>query len=57
MSKDKWAVDGPEPQPGDFDEYLDSLGPEDVEIHEGSPEARVTIVEEPPESRTAPPRR
>lgn len=45
MAKDPWT--DPDPQPGDFDEFLASIDPRDprhVEVHEGSPKARLTRV-------------
>ena len=45
MAKDPWT--DPDPQPGDFDDFLASIDPGDrryVEVHEGSPEARLTRV-------------
>lgn len=34
----------PDPQPGDFDAYLTTIDPDDVEIHDGNPDARLTVV-------------
>jgi hypothetical protein len=42
MPKDPWT--DPDPQPGDFDEYVSTMDPRDIEIHEGNPNAKVTIV-------------
>lgn len=45
MSKDPWT--DPDPQPGDFDSFLESIHPHDrryVQIHEGDPDARVTVL-------------
>ena len=45
MAKDPWT--DPDPQPGDFDEFLASVDPGDrryVEAHEGNPEAGLTRV-------------
>ncbi len=42
MSKDPWT--DPNPQPGDFDADLATLGPDDVEVYEGDPNARLTIL-------------
>jgi hypothetical protein len=42
MVKNPWT--DPDPQPGDFDAYLDTVNPEDVETHPGNPEARLTVV-------------
>jgi hypothetical protein len=42
MPKDPWT--DPDPQPGDFDEYVRTMDPRDIEVHEGNPNAKVTIV-------------
>lgn len=42
MDKDPWA--DPDPQPGDFDAELDLAQPDQIEIHEGNPDARLTIL-------------
>ena len=42
MAKDPWT--DPDPQPGDFDEFLASVDPRLVEAHEGNSEARLTRV-------------
>ena len=42
MSKDPWT--DPDPQPGDFDADLADMDPRFVEVHEGNPNAKVTIV-------------
>jgi hypothetical protein len=42
MTKDPWT--DPNPERGDFDAYLKTVDPQDIEIHEGDPDARVTIV-------------
>lgn len=42
MAKNPWT--DTDPQPGDFDAYLDTLNPEDVESHIGNPEAMLTVV-------------
>lgn len=42
MPKDPWT--DPDPQPGDFDEYIRTVDPRDIEVHEGNPTAKVTIV-------------
>ena len=42
MSKDPWT--DPDPQPGDFDADLAAIDPRFVEVHEGNPNAKVTIV-------------
>jgi hypothetical protein len=40
--KDPWT--DPDPQPGDFDEYLAEVDPRDVQYLEGSPGRRVVLV-------------
>jgi hypothetical protein len=57
MSDDKWKIGGPEPQPGDFDEDLDTLDKVEIEIHEGSPDVRATIIKDASDKRLAPPSR
>jgi len=42
MAKDSWT--DPDPQRGDFDAYLETVDPRDVEFHEGDPDALVTTV-------------
>lgn len=42
MGKDPWT--DPDPQPGDFDAALDRVRPDQIEIHEGNPDARLTIL-------------
>lgn len=42
MGKDPWT--DPDPQPGDFDAELDRAEPGQVEIHNGNPDARLTIL-------------
>ncbi len=42
MPKDPWT--GPDPQPGDFDADLAAVDPRYVEVHEGNPNAKLTIV-------------
>ncbi len=42
MDKDPWTA--PDPQPGDFDADLASIDPRYIEVHEGNPDATVTIV-------------
>jgi hypothetical protein len=42
MTKDPWT--DPDPGRGDFDAYLKTVDPRDIEIHEGGPDARITIV-------------
>jgi hypothetical protein len=42
MGKDPWTT--PEPQPGDFDAELDRATPDQIEIHEENPDAKLTIL-------------
>jgi hypothetical protein len=42
MTKDPWT--DADPQPGDFDADLATVDPRYVEVHEGNPEAKLTIV-------------
>lgn len=42
MTKDPWT--DPDPQPGDFDADLEAIDPRYVEVHEGNPNAKLTIV-------------
>jgi hypothetical protein len=42
MTKDPWT--DPDPQPGDFDADIRAMDPSDIEVHEGNPDAKVTIV-------------
>lgn len=42
MGKDPWT--DPDPQPGDFDAALDRVHPDRIEIHDGNPDARLTIL-------------
>lgn len=42
MVKNPWT--DPDPQPGDFDAHLATVGASDVEAHEGDPDARLTII-------------
>lgn len=42
MTKDPWT--DPDPQPGDFDADLAEIDPRYVEVHEGNPNAKLTIV-------------
>ena len=42
MTKDPWTDS--DPQPGDFDEYLQSLDPSLVEVHDADPTRSVRIV-------------
>jgi hypothetical protein len=39
--KDPWS--DPDPQPGDFDAELDGAKPEQIEIHDGDPAAKLTM--------------
>ena len=42
MGEDPWTDS--DPQPGDFDAELDRARPDQIEIHEGNPDARLTIL-------------
>jgi hypothetical protein len=42
MAKEPWT--DPNPQPGDFDDDLNEIDPRYVEVHEGNPDAKLTIV-------------
>lgn len=42
MAKDPWT--DPDPQPEDFDEFLRTVDPSEVEVHEGNPRAKVTVL-------------
>lgn len=42
MAKDPWT--DPDPQPGDFDAELELLRPDQIEIHEGNPDAKLSIL-------------
>ena len=42
MDKDPWT--DPDPQPGDFDVEIARADPGQVEIHEGSPDAKLRIL-------------
>jgi hypothetical protein len=45
MAKDPWT--DPDPQPGDFDEFLASIDPRDpryVRVQEGNPDAKVIFL-------------
>jgi hypothetical protein len=42
MSNDAWTNN--DPQPGDFDAELELIDPRYVEIHEGNPDAKLTII-------------
>jgi hypothetical protein len=39
VSKDPWT--DPDPQPGDFDAELERLRPDQIERHEGNPDAKL----------------
>jgi len=42
MGKDPWT--DPDPQPGDFDAELDRAHPAQIEIHDGNPDAKLSIL-------------
>jgi hypothetical protein len=42
MGKDPWT--NPDPQPGDFDAAVARAQPDQIEVHEGNPDARLTIL-------------
>jgi hypothetical protein len=42
MAKDPWT--DPNPERGDFDDDLAEIDPRYVEVHEGNPDAKLTIV-------------
>ncbi len=42
MSKDPWT--DPDPQPGDFDAEIDAMDPNDIQVHEGNPDTKVTVL-------------
>ena len=42
MGKDPWT--GPDPQPGDFDAELDRARSQQVEMHQGNPDAKLSIL-------------
>jgi hypothetical protein len=42
MPKDPWT--DPDPQPGDFDSELDSSGSSQIEMHDGNPDAKLSII-------------
>lgn len=41
-AKGPWT--DPDPQPGDFDAELEAIDPRYVEVHEGNPDTKLTIV-------------
>jgi hypothetical protein len=42
MAKDPWV--DPDPKPGDFDAELDRARSDQIEIHEGDPSAKLSIL-------------
>ena len=42
MPRDPWT--DPDPQPGDFDEFLDALDPRDITTQDGRPDAKGRIL-------------
>lgn len=42
MSKNPWT--DPDPQPGDFDAEFDSAQSSRIEIHDGDPNAHLTVI-------------
>lgn len=42
MTKNPWT--DPDPQPGDFDEFLASIDPRDIQFQEGNPDAEVVVL-------------
>lgn len=42
MTKDPWTE--PDPQPGDFDAALDRARPDQIEMHKGNPDAKLSIL-------------
>lgn len=42
--KDPWT--DPDPQPGDFDEFLDEVSPEDIQVVEAGSGARVVVLDD-----------
>jgi len=42
MSKDPWTE--PDPQPGGFDAEVETIDPGYVEVNEGDPDAKLTIL-------------
>jgi hypothetical protein len=43
MSSDPWTSD--DPQPGDFDEVIESIDDKHLQVRDGDPEARVRNVD------------
>jgi hypothetical protein len=43
MTKDPWT--DPDPQPGDFDEYLAEVDPRDVEYLDGVPGGELIVID------------
>jgi hypothetical protein len=44
MTKDPWK--DPDPQPGDFDEYLAEVDPREVEYLDGTPGGKLIVIDE-----------
>ena len=42
MGKDRWT--DPDPQPGDFDAEFDRARADQIEMHEGNPDAKLSIL-------------
>jgi hypothetical protein len=42
MANGPWT--DPNPKPGDFDAEIERIGSDQVEVHDGNPDARLTIV-------------
>jgi hypothetical protein len=42
MDKDPWT--DPDPQPGDFDAEIARAEPDQLEVHEGNPDAKLSIL-------------
>jgi hypothetical protein len=42
MGNQPWT--DPDPQPGDFDAELDRARPDQIELHEGNPDAKLSIL-------------
>jgi hypothetical protein len=42
MIRDPWT--DPDPQPGDFDTELDRVRPDQIEMHMGNPDAKLSIL-------------